>query len=99
MQSLRQLRKNDDGALNLSGALTIVAVLIGAVVGLSVLAALLPTFLGSAGDVVSTLDNATIGNSDADALFPVFSLLAAFAAIFAIVGLVIVVVKLRKGGM
>ena len=86
------------GALNLSAPLIIVGTIIGAVVGLAILAALLPTYLGSAGDVVTTLDTATIGNTDADALFPVFSLLAAFAAIFAIVGLVLLVVKLRKSG-
>lgn len=91
-------RDEEDGALNTGAALTIVAVVIGAVVGLSVLAALLPTFFGSLasiGDVFSD-EATTTGNADADALLPVFGLLIAFAGLFAIVGLAILVVQAKK---
>lgn len=91
--------KDEDGTLSTQGALVIVAVVIGAVVGLSVLAALLPTFFGSLGDIggVFSDENTTTGNADADALLPVFGLLIAFAGLFAIVGLALLVVKVKSG--
>lgn len=92
-------KPGEEGTLSTQGALVIVAVVIGAVVGLSVLAALLPTFFGSLGDIgaVFTSPTTTTGNADADALLPVFGLLIAFAGLFAIVGLAIMVVKVRAG--
>lgn len=94
------LRKDEEGSLNTNGALVIVAVVIGAVVGLSVLAALMPTFFGSLADIggVFTDANTTTGNTDADALLPVFGLLVAFAGLFAIVGLAILVVRIKNQG-
>lgn len=91
--------KENAGALNTGGALVIVSVVIGAVVGLSVLGALLPTFFTSLADIggVFTNPSTTTGNSDADALLPVFGLLIAFAGLFAIIGLALLVVHVRKG--
>lgn len=89
------LAKDESGALSTNSALVIVAVVIAAVVGLSVLAALLPQFfasLASIGDVF-TDPLTTTGNADADALLPVFGLLIAFAGLFSIVGLAIMVVN------
>lgn len=83
-------------ALNLNGVLVIVAVIIGAVVGLQVLAALLPTYFSGLQSAVGTLSTSTTGNTSANALMSTFGLLAAFAGVFAIVGLVLLVVKLRK---
>lgn len=98
---LRSAFRGDiSGALNTSGALIIVAVIIGAVVGLAVLAALVPTFFGSLADIgaVFTDPSTTTGNSDADALLPVFGLLIAFGGLFAIVGLALLVVAIKKKG-
>jgi hypothetical protein len=91
-------RQEEHGTLSTQGALVIVAVVIGAVVGLSVLAALLPTFFTSLGDIgaVFTDPSTTTGNTDADALLPVFGLLIAFAGLFAIVGLALLVVKVKN---
>lgn len=96
--AMRRLRREDDGAMNANAALGIVGVIIGAVVGITVLAALAPTYFTSLSDMTSVFTdvNTSTGNADADALLPVFSLLAAFAGLFAIVGLVIYTVKLRK---
>lgn len=92
--------KEDTGILNVNFALSIVGVFIVAVVGMAVLAALMPTYFSSLAGVGDTFTdaNTTTGNSDADALLPIFGLLVAFAGLFAIVGLVIVVVRLKKGG-
>jgi hypothetical protein len=94
------LSTDDEGSLNTSGALTIVGVIIGAVVGLAILAALVPTFFGSLADIgtVFTDANTTTGNEDADALLPVFGLLIAFGGLFAIVGLALLVVAIKKKG-
>lgn len=96
----RRFTADKEGALNTGAALTIVAVVIGAVVGLSVLAALLPTFFGSLSDIGAVFSdgNTTTGNDDADALLPVFGLLIAFGGLFAIVGLALLVVSIKKKG-
>lgn len=96
MAKATQFIRDPKGALNLNSALVIIAVVIGALVGLQVLAALLPSYFTSVQSVVGTLNTATVGNTSANSLMPTFSLLAAFAAIFAIVGLVLLVVKFRK---
>lgn len=100
-KSLRRAPLADDaGQLSLSTPLVIVAVVIGAVVGMAILAALMPTYLDSLSGVTGEFNdpNTTTGDDDADALLPVFGLLVAFAGLFAIVGLVLLVVKIRRGG-
>lgn len=92
--------KEESGILNVNFALGIVGVFIVAVVGMAVVAALMPTYFSSLSDVGNTFTdaNTTTGNTDADALLPIFGLLVAFAGLFAIVGLVILVVRLKRGG-
>lgn len=92
------LRKDDAGSLSMTGGLTIVGVIIGAVVSIAILAALAPTYFSSLGDIgaVFTDANTTTGNADADALLPVFGLLVAFGGLFAIVGLVLLGIKLKN---
>lgn len=87
------------GALQISQGLGIAGAIIGAVVGISILAALIPTWFGSLASIGENLTDpgTTTGNTDADALLPVFGLLIAFAGIFAIVGLVVAVVRMRRG--
>lgn len=87
------------GAINTGALLAIVTVIIGAVVGLSLIAALAPTYMSSLASFVGVFTdaNATTGDATADALLPVFGLLMAFVGLFAIVGLGIIAVRLRKG--
>lgn len=87
------------GALNTSALLSIVTVIIGAVVGISLIAALAPTYMTALGDFVGVFNdaNTTTGDATADTLLPVFALLMAFAGLFALVGIGIVAVRLRKG--
>jgi hypothetical protein len=91
--------RDDAAAFSLASPLGIVSVIIGAVVGLIVLAALFPTYLGGVADLVGAMtdENTTTGDDTADGLLPIFGLVTAFAGLFAILGLVFVVVKLRGG--
>lgn len=98
MQPIRSLIKDTRGYLNLNFALTIVAVIIGAVVGLFILAALAPMFFTAIADLVGAFNDGTTNSTAADSLLPVFGLLVAFAGVFALVGLAIYVVKIRKSG-
>jgi len=88
------------GELNLTFALTVIGVIIGAVVGISVLSALAPTWFSSITGIVSvfTSGNYTTGDTTADGLMPIFGLVIAFAGLFALVGLVFLVVKLQGKG-
>ena len=95
-KSTLERMKNENASLNISSLLFIAVIVIGAVVGMSILAALLPSFFTSTQSVVGTLSSATVGNTGANSLMPTFGLLAAFAAVFSIVGLIIYVVKVRK---
>jgi hypothetical protein len=92
--------RNEEGALNMGPAFTILGIIIGAVVVLAVIAALLPTWLDSVADVVTNFTDpaATVGDATADSLLPIFGLLIAFGGLFAIVALVFVAFKRSRGG-
>lgn len=99
MAKANQSFSKDEHANTLGNSFLFIALLIvGAVVGMKVLGALLPSYFSGLGDVVTTFDTATTGNADADEILPTFGLVAAFAGIAAVVGLVFVVVKLRRSG-
>lgn len=91
---------DERGLINLGGVLGIAGVIIGAVVSIILIAALLPTFLDAVSDVTGAFNdaNTTTGDDTADSLLPIFGLLVAFAGLFAIVGLVFLAVRLRRGG-
>lgn len=94
--TLGQYVRDVRGELNIGKFLAIAVIVIGAVVGIKVLGALLPSYFSGLQSTVGTLSTATTGNTDANSLMPTFGLLAAFAGVFAIVGLVIFVVRVRK---
>lgn len=85
-------------ALNTSALMGIVTVIIAAVVGLALLAALAPSYMTNLATFVGVFTdaNTTTGSSDADVLLPTFGLLLAFAGLFAIVGIGIAQARLRK---
>ena len=91
--------RDERGLINLGGVLGIAGIIIGAVVAIILIAALIPTYLGGVADVVDVFNdaNTTTGDATADSLLTVFGLLVAFAGLFAIVGLVFLAVKLRRG--
>lgn len=93
-------QKAEEGSVGINMGLTIVGTIIGAVVAIALVAALAPQYFGSLADIggVFTDPSTTTGNADADALLPVFGLLVAFGGLFAIVGLVLLSIKLRNSG-
>lgn len=97
-RSLQNLKNDLSGFLNLNHALTIIAIVITAVVGLFILAALAPMFFQAIADLVGAFNEGSTNSSAADSLLPVFALLVAFAGVFALVGLAILVVRIRRTG-
>lgn len=77
-------------------ALTIVAVILAAVVGLRVIAALFPTYGESVRAIADGFNNTTWGDGTANVISPIFRLLVALAGLIAIVGLVLLAVNLHK---
>lgn len=85
----------------LDRALVIAVVIIGAVLAISVLADLAPTAFDSVADLVGvfTDENATLNDSIADAILPIFGTLLAIGFLVGIVTLAIRVVNVgRRGG-
>lgn len=87
----RTRRMDDAGAVSLSSlggfALSIVAVVIGAVVALVVIASLFPTYAGAVKNLSQNVTNADFGNATANSLLSPFALLISLGGLFAIVGL------------
>lgn len=98
-QKFAKLATDEAGEVNINFGLTIIGVIIGAVVAIAIVAALFPTYMTSLASLGTTFNdpNTTTGDATADTLLPVFALLIAFAGLFAIVGIVLLAVKLKKG--
>jgi hypothetical protein len=90
-------RHSEGGAINISSAITVAGVIVGAVVGLSVLAALAPTWFDSVGDLGENFSTADVGDTTAnDIANNVFPLIIGLLGVFAIAGLAFAAMKLRK---
>lgn len=83
-------------SLNLSKPLAIVGVVVGAIVAITLMAAFLPTLLGSSENITTALDSGTTGNAQADAIKDIFVFIVPLALILGIVGLVLAVVSFGK---
>lgn len=92
-------KRDESGEISINFGLTIIGTIIGAVVAIAIVAALFPTYMGSLSDLGTAFNdpNTTTGDATADTLLPVFALLVAFGGLFAIVGIVLLAVKLHKG--
>lgn len=92
----------DEAAAGLAGigtmALGIAGTIVGAVVALSLVAALFPTYASSVGSISENVTDADWGDPTANTLGPVFAMLVSLGGLFAIIGLVFVGYKLRKSG-
>lgn len=86
-----------EAQISIGNALTIVGVVIGAVVGLTVLAALAPTWFSATGDLVENFTTADVGDATANNIAnTVFPLVLGLLGVFAIAGLAFAAMKLRK---
>lgn len=90
-------RHPEGGAINISSALTIVGVVIGAVVSLVVLAALAPTWFDATSDLVDNFTTADVGDATANSIAnTVFPLVLGLLGVFALAGLAFAAMRLRK---
>lgn len=91
---------NDTAATSLSGigavALSVAAVIIGAVVSLILLSALFPSYSGAVGNLSENVSTADWGDDTANSISPVFGMLVALGGLFAVIGLAFVAYKLNK---
>ena len=99
MKANQKFAHATEGELSINFGLTVIGVIIGAVVAIAIVAALFPTYMTSLASLGDTFNdpNTTTGDATADTLLPIFGLLVAFAGLFAIVGIVLLSVKLKKG--
>ncbi|MHB8585241.1 MAG: hypothetical protein ACYDDF_05320 [Thermoplasmatota archaeon] len=80
-------------------AIGIVVVIVAAVVGLTVLAALLPTYTGSVRSIGANLTNANWGSTTANSISNIFgTILVPLLGLFAIVGLIFAAVYINRHG-
>jgi hypothetical protein len=78
--------------------LTVVGAIIGAVVVVTLISALLPTFAGAAKNISANVSTVDWGNSTTNSIAPVFGLVISLAALFALVGLIFLGLHLHKSG-
>lgn len=88
---------NFQSALN--GAMLIAVIVVGALVGIQILADLAPSYFTSVADLVGvfTDPNTTTNSSAADALLSPFGLILALSGVGAIIALAFLVFRLRGG--
>ena len=78
-------------------ALGVAAVIIGAVVALTLISQLFPTYAGAVASISENVSTAEWGDATANSLGPVFALVVSLGGLFAIIGLVFLGYQLRKG--
>lgn len=78
-------------------ALAIVGIILGAYVGIQVVASLLPTWAGGVASISENFSTAEWGDATANSLGPVMALVISLVGMFALAGLVFVAIQLRGG--
>jgi hypothetical protein len=101
-QKFKGYLSNDQAAASFAGigalALTVAAVIVGAVVALILISTLFPTYAGAVKNLSQNVTTADFGNTTANSLGPVFGLLISLGGLFAIVGLAFVAYHLKPHG-
>lgn len=82
--------------LNLQKPLLIAGVIVGAIVGLSLLAAFLPSLFDSTQAITENVTTASTGNDQADDLLGVFGFIVPLAIVFGIVGIILAVASFKS---
>jgi hypothetical protein len=98
LKSVKRLN-GDRAALDLSGSLGVVGVIIGAVIVMIITANLFPTFVGAVEDVNDNLtsESVSFGDPTTDGIKDVFAIVIGLAALLGIVGLVLGAFRGRLG--
>lgn len=91
-----RMARSDMATLDIQGALIVAGVIIAAVVGVQVIAALAGTWFEGIANLTGAFDTATTGDATADSLLPIFRLLIALAGVFALVGAALLAVRIRN---
>lgn len=87
----------EEAQFSVSGALTVAGIIVGAVVGLAVLAALAPLWFDATADLSENFTNADVGDTTANSIANnIFPLIIGLTGVFAIAGLAFAAMKLRK---
>lgn len=82
--------------LNLNKPLAIVGVIFAAIIGLSLIAAFLPSMFASTASITENVTTGDTGNDQANDLLSVFGFLVPVIIVLGIVGLVIAVASFKK---
>ena len=80
---------------NMNRVLTVAFVVIGAVIGIQILAALAPTFFTAVADLNQEFNTADVNDTTANSILPIFPTLLGLAGVVAIVVLALAAFKLR----
>lgn len=95
------LREDEEASAGLmagvAGAFGLIIIIIGAVIGMRVIASMAPGYIESVANVTSTVQNSDFGNDDVNDMRAPIAILMAFAGLFAIVGLVLAVMVIKRG--
>jgi hypothetical protein len=81
--------------LNLSKPLAIAGVIVAAIVGLTLLAAFLPSLFSATSSITENVTTADTGNDSANTILGVFAFIVPLAIVFGIVGIILTVASLR----
>lgn len=85
---------DDAGVIEMSGIMTTVGLIVGAILGFALLAAFADTWFDFTRDLVENLTNADTGNAVGDSITSVFALVVAVLSPVAYVGLILGVLAL-----
>jgi hypothetical protein len=82
--------------IDLKKPLILVGIIFGAIVGLQLLAAFMPSLFQSTRSITENITTADVGNAQANSLLNVFGFLAPVIIVLGLVGLIVVVAQFRK---
>lgn len=85
------------GLVNLGAALGLVAIVVGVILAISVLAALAPTFFSSVKNLTTAFATPDTGSTLANTILGVISFVIPLVLVFGFVGLIFVIAKKMKG--
>jgi hypothetical protein len=94
----QQFQNDTRGLVNLGAALSLVAIIVGVILAISVLAALAPTFFGAVKNLTLAFASPDTGSSLADTILGIIAFIIPLVLVFGLVGLVFYVARKMKLG-